>query len=171
MLADTDNIAVEFLVVFAGADVDGGFLARDVVERHAVFEHGRGHDVVGEVEGHAGEQQRHKGHGHHGAAHGDAAGFHGHELVFLAEVAHGHDGGEEHRDGQRHGDKGGGGVHQQFGDDAELEPLAHQVVHILPHKLHQQHQHREGEGEHQWADEGAEYETVYFFHCMQLKFT
>jgi len=167
-LADTDDIALELLVVLAGADIDGGFLARDVVERHTVFQHGCGHDVVGEIEGHACEQQHDEGHGHHGAPDRDAAGLHGHKLVFLAEVAHGHDGGEEHGDGQRHGDEGGGSIEEQLSDDAELEALAHEVVDILPYELHEQHQHREGEGEQQRPDEGAEYETIDFFHLEVL---
>ena len=98
-LAHTDNIAIKLSVVFSRTYVDGRFLAGDVVERRAVLEHGRRHDIVAEIEGHTGEQQGHKGHRRYGAAHRDATGFHGHKLVFLAEVAHGHDGGEKHSDG------------------------------------------------------------------------
>ena len=110
LAVDAYDVAVDFVVVFAGTDADGGFLALYVVEGAAVVVHGHGQHVVGEVKGNAGEQQGDERHGHHDAAHRYAAGFHGHEFVFLAEVAHCHDGGEEYGDRQGHGDKGGGCV-------------------------------------------------------------
>ena len=107
LAADADHIAVDLLVVFARAYVDGRLLACDVVEGLAIAHHGLGHDVVGEIEGHASEQQHNDGHGHHDPADAYAAGLHGYKFVLLAEVAHGHDRGEEHGDRQRHGHKGG----------------------------------------------------------------
>lgn len=163
--ADSDDIALDVLVVFAGAYVDGGFLAGDVVEGHAVFEHGGGHHIVGKIEGHAREEQHDEGHGTHDAADGYAAGFHGNELVLLAEVAHGHNGGEEDGDGESHGDKGGRSIQEKFGNDIELEAFPNQVVDILPHELHEQHEDRDGESEHQRADERAEYEAIEFLHA------
>ena len=107
---DAYYVAVDFVVIFAGADADGGFFALYVVEGDAVFVHGHGEDVVGEVEGYACHEEGDEGHGEHDAAYGNAAGFHGYEFVFFAEVAHGHDGGEEDGDGECHGDEGCRGV-------------------------------------------------------------
>ena len=161
---DTDDVAVDFVVVFAWADAYGGFFALHVVEGGAIFVHGHGEDVVGEVEGHACEQESDEGQRHHDAAEGYASGFHGYEFVFFAKVAHGHDGGKENGDREGHGYEGGGGVEHQFGDDAEVEPFAHKVVDILPHKLHQQHKYRYSECKQERSEEGLEYKTVNAFH-------
>ena len=100
----------------------------------------------------------------HDAADRDAAGFHGHEFVFLAEIAHGHDGGEEDGDGKGHGDEGGGGIEEEFGDDTDFKAFAHKVVDVFPYELHEEHKDGDGKGEQQRAEEGLEDELVYLFH-------
>ena len=57
-------------------------------------------------------------------------------------------------------------IDKKLGDDTELKPFTYQIVDILPDELHQQHQHRKGEGEEQGPDEGAEDETIDFLHCV-----
>ena len=55
-------------------------------------------------------------------------------------------------------------MEKQFQDDLQRQPLAHQIVHINPQKLHQQHEDHDEKREDEAAEEGFQYELVKLFH-------
>ncbi len=106
---------------------------------------GLGQYVVLEKEGTYGNENDGDDERVHGLPQGDAGRLDGQEFEPLAQVAECHERRQEHRQGQRHGHDGEGGVEKQLGQDAHFDAFAYQFIDIFPQKLHQQHKEADEE--------------------------
>ena len=90
---------------------------------------------------------------------GHARGFHGGQFAALREVAHGHDGGDEHSQRKGQVDQACGGKHHQLEHHPQFETLADQIVGVHPQKLHVQDEQRHGKRDGKRPEESLQQKT------------
>ena len=145
LMADADAHVFEPVEEEAVAEFERLLLFADVVEGAGQFLVGGRHEVVGDEEAPHGDDAYQNDERPDDLGQRHARRLHGQQFVVLAEVAHGHDGRQQHRERQSHGDHVGHGVAEQFDDDPRAEALAHQLVDVTPQEIHHQHEHDDEE--------------------------
>ena len=165
LVADADRHVVDTVEEQPVLELQRLLLLADVVERAVEFLVGARNEVVADEEtahrDDADQNDERLGdlHERH------ARRFHRQQLVVLAQVAHRHDGCEQHRERQSHRDHVGHEIGHQLDDDARAQSLAHQLVDIAPHDVHHQDEHHDEEREHHRPQVGFQYEFVDGFHA------
>ena len=163
--AHADRHVVDAVEEQAVLEFEALFLLADIVDDAVHLFVGIRHEVV------ADEETAHGDHAHQDDERlGDAderhAGrFHRQQLVVLAQVAHGHDRGQQHGQRQPQRDHVGHEIGHQLDDDAGAQPLSDQLVDVAPHDVHHQDEHHDEEREHHRPQVGFQYEFVDGFHA------
>jgi len=160
---DLDDIAFDLIVEDALFDVEGGLADDDVVFQRIHLQVSHRDDVVVEEEGDIADDERDEEQGPHKAQEGDPCRLDGDELEGLAQVAQGHDGGQQHCQGEGQGHQRSADIQDQPGYRDHVHALAHDVVDVQPEEL--QHQYEEGdeEGGDERPDKGLYDQQIQFF--------
>ena len=114
-----------------------------------------GGNIILEIIDHKGEGEHQKEDGAHDAHQGYAGGLHGKELKVLAHVAESDERSQQHREGQGRGHQTDANIPEEFAQDRRGEALAHQVVDIAPHELHDKDEQTNEESPHKELQELA----------------
>ena len=114
-----------------------------------------GGDVILEVVDHKGEGQHQKEDGSHDAHEGNAGRLHRKEFEVLAHVSESDERGQQNGQRQRRGHQAHTHIPHEFAEHNGREPLAHQVVDISPHELHDKHEQTNEESPHKELQELA----------------
>ena len=114
-----------------------------------------GGDVVLEVVDHKGEGQHQKEDGSHDAHEGNTGGLHRKEFEVLAHVSESDERGQQNGQRQRRGHQAHTHIPHEFAEHNGREPLAHQVIDISPHELHDKYKQTNEESPHKELQELA----------------
>ena len=135
---DAEVVSFDAVVEDACGNLDLVAGAHDVVLQGIDLVEGEGHQPVGGEEGGDGNQ----GGDHHQRgqdAHQRHAGrFHGQQFVALAQVAQGHDGGQQRGQRDRVGEEGARSPSHELEDDLYPQTFTHQLIHEGVDELHRE---------------------------------
>ena len=163
--ADADRHVVDAVEEQSVLKFETLFLLADVVQDAEHLFVGVRHEVVADEEAAHGDQA-HQNNQRLGDAYERHAGrLHGQQFVVLAQIAHGHDGRQQHGQRQSQRDHVGHEVGHQLDDDACAESFAHQLVDVTPHDVHHQDEHHDEEREDHRPQVGFQYEFMDGFHA------
>ena len=163
--ADADRHVFDAVEEEPVLEFEGLFLLADVVERAVQLLVGVRDEVVADEEAADGDE-RHQYDERFGDLDQRHAGrLHGQQFVVLAQVAHGHDRRQQHRQRQAHRDHVGHEIGHQLDDDSGAEALAHQFVDVAPYDVHHQHEHDDEKREDHRAQVGFQNEFMDGLHA------
>ncbi len=170
LVADADAHVLDAVEEQTVLEFDGLLLLADVVAQAVHLLVGVGNEVVYQKEAGDGDDAHHDGERLHDPGQRHAGRFHGQQFVVLSQIAHRHDGGQQHDERQTHREHGNQRVAQQFEDDAHAQTLAYQLVDVPPQDVHQQDEHDDEKGHDQGTQIGLEYEFMDGFHRLSCVF-